>query len=340
MYESLTLLLAILREALRPRADLVAENLLLRHQLAVLTRPTRKRPRLHARDKLFWVLARRCCTAWRRHLVLVQPETVVRWHQRGWRLLWWWRSRCPVGRPRLSTEVRELIASMARDNPLWGAERIRGELLKLGITVSNRSVRRYRSRGTTRPPSQSWRTFLANHRPRVWAADLLTVQTATFRTLYVLIFVAHDRRQLVHLNVTASPTAAWVWRQLIQATPWGRTPRFLIRDRDAVYGAAFVPRARRLGVETLLTPVRAPRANGVVERLVGTLRRECIDHLIVVNEQHLRAILAEFARYYNTARPHRALGLETPHPRSPARPGPIRVSPVLGGLHHVYERVA
>jgi hypothetical protein len=279
MDESLTLLLALLRAAPRPRADLVAENLLLRHQLAVLTRPTRKRPRLHARDKLLWVLAGRCCTAWRRHLVLVQPETVIRWHRRGWRLLWWWRSRCPVGRPRLSAEVRELIAAMARDNPLWGAERIRGELLKLGLAVSNRSVRRYRSRGAPRPPSQSWRTFLANHRPRLWAVDLLTVQTAMFKTLYVLIFVAHGRRQLVHLNVTASPTAAWVWQQLVQATPWGRTSRFLIRDRDTVYTAEFVPKARRLGVET-------------------------------------------------------------PHPRSPAGPGAICVSPVLGGLHHVYERAA
>jgi transposase InsO family protein len=223
---------------------------------------------------------------------------------------------------------------------LWGTERIRGELLKLGIAVSNRSVRRYGSRSAPRPPSQGWRTFLGNHRPRLWAADLLTVQTATLKTLYVLIFVAHGRRQLVHLNVTARPTAAWVWQQLVQATPWGRAPRFLIRDRDAVYGAAFVPKARRLGVETLLTPVRAPRANAIAERLVGTLRRECLDHLIVVSEQHLRVVLSEFARYYNTARPHRTLGLETPHPRSSAGPGAIRASPVLGGLHHVYERAA
>jgi hypothetical protein len=197
--------------------------------------------------------------------------------------------------------------------------------------VSNRTVRRYRSRSATRPPTQTWRTFLANHGPRIWAADLLTVQTATFRTLYVLLSVAHGRRQLIHLNVTASPTAAWVWRQLIQATPSGRAPRFLIRDRDAVYGAAFVPKARRLGVETLLTPARAPRANAVAERLVGTLRRECLDHLIVVNEQHLRAIWTEFACYYNTARPHRALAPETrTHGalRGPGRSASVRSSGV------------
>jgi transposase InsO family protein len=277
MIECLLLLAALLRTVVCDRADLVAENLLLRQQLGVLTRPTRKRPRLRARDKLFWLLARLAWRDWRRHLVLVRPETVVRWHRRGWRLFWRWRSRARTGRPRVSAEVRQLIATMASDNPGWGAERIRGELLKLGIAVSKASVQRYRRRGPARPPSQTWRTFLCNHRPSVWAVDLLTVQTLTFRTLYVLVFVSHARRELVHLNVTASPTAAWIWRQLINATPWGRTPRYLIRDRDAVFGRDFVPRARRLGIEALLTPVQAPRANAVAERLVGTLRRECLD---------------------------------------------------------------
>ena len=186
----------------------------------------------------------------------------------------------------------------------------------------------------TRPPSQSWRTFLANHRPQLWAADLLTVHTATFRTLHVLRFVAPDRRQLVHFNVTANPTATWVWRQLIAATPWGRAPRYLVRDRDAVYGRDFVGRARGLGIQTLLTPVRSPRANAIAERLVGTLRRECLDHLIICNERHLRVVLAEFVRYYNRERPHRTLHLETPVPLLRARAGPIRSRPVLGGLHH------
>jgi transposase InsO family protein len=330
----------LIRAALRSRRELAAENLLLRQQLAVLTRPTRKRARLRAHDKLFWVLVRRLVDDWRRHLVLVRPETVVGWHRRGWRMFWWWRSRCPLGRPRLSAEVRALIATIARDNPTWGAERIRGELLKLGIVVSRRSVQRHRQGGPARPPSQSWRTFLANHRPRLWAADLLTVQTLTFRTLYVLFFVAHDRRELVHLNVTAHPTAAWVWRQLIEATPWGRSPRYLVRDRDAVYGRDFVERARGLGIETVLTPVRAPRANAVAERLVGTLRRECLDHVIILNEAHLRAVLTEYAAFYNSERPHRAPELGTPIQRIRPANGPIRASPVLGGLHHTYERVA
>ena len=229
---------------------------------------------------------------------------------------------------------------MSRDNPLWGTERIRGELLKLGIAVSSRSIRRYRRQGSARPPSQTRRTFLANHASRIWAADLFTVQTLTFKTLYVLLFIAHGRRELVHVNVTASPTAAWVWRQLIEATPWARRPRYLVRDRDAVYGGEFSERARRLGIETLLTPIRAPRANAIAERVVGTLRRECLDHLIILNEQHLRAVLREFVAFYNADRPHRSLGLQTPRPAAHPGPGAVRARPVLGGLHHAYERAA
>jgi transposase InsO family protein len=340
MLEFLSLLAAALSALLRSRADLVTENLPLRQQLAVLSRPTRRRRRHHGRDRLFWILVRLVRRDWRRHLVLVQPATVVGWHRRGWKLLWRWRSRNRFGRPRLRPEVQELIARMAHENPGWGAERIRGELLKLGIAVSNRSIRRHRWQGADRPPSQSWRTFLANHRPQLWAADLLTVQTLTFRTLHVLLFVAHGRRELVHFAVTAHPTAAWVWRQLINATPWGRTPACLVRDRDAVYGADFARKAAGLGIRTLLTPVRAPRANAIAERLVGTLRRECLDHLIVVNEAHLRAVLGEFVRYYNADRPHQTLGLGMPRPMDRSQVGSIRSRPVLGGLHHVYERAA
>ena len=210
MLEYLLLLVGLFLAVLRSRADLVAENLLLRHQLAVLARPTRKLPPLRGRDKLLWVLARRLCAVWRRHLVLIRPETVVRWHREAWKLLWHRRSRPRLGRPRLNDETRELIAVMSRDNPRWGTERIRGELLKLGVVVSNRSIRRYRGRTPPRPPSQTWRTFLANHRPQIWAADLFTVRTLTFKTLYVLLFITHDRRELMHCNVTAQPTAAWV----------------------------------------------------------------------------------------------------------------------------------
>ncbi|HVG95417.1 MAG TPA: hypothetical protein VNK05_00795 [Chloroflexota bacterium] len=212
------------RLALQAAADvLVVVNLLLRQQLAVALR-SRRRPRLTRRDRLFWVLARWLSREWRRHLVLVRPDTVVRWHRQGRRLFWRGRSRTRLGRPHLPADVRELIATMARENVLWGTERIRGELRTLGIGVSNRSIRRYRWRGPQRPPSQTWRTFLADHAHAIWAADLFTVQTLTFRTLYVLFFIGHGRRKLLHVRVTAHSTAAWVRQRVLNATPWGRAP--------------------------------------------------------------------------------------------------------------------
>ncbi len=274
---------------------------------------------------------------------MVRPETVIRWHRRGWRLYWTWRSRAKFGRPRLSPEVRALIARMASENPTWGTQRIRGELLKLGISVSARSIRRYRTRTSNRPPSQTWRTFLSNQAKGIWAADLLVVQTIGFRTLYVLFLVSHARRELIHLNVTASPTAAWVWQQLINATPWSRKPVHLIHDRDNVYGKDFDAKLAALGVIGIRTPYRAPRANAIAERLVGTLRRECLDHIIVLNEGHLLSVLREFTGYYNLDRPHRSLALAPPiRPTSwpQAQRGAIVSRPVLGGLHHVYSRAA
>jgi len=340
--ELLWLLLTTVLAWARPRQDLVLENLLLRHQLGVLTRPTRARPRLRLRlwDKLLWVLARRLCLGWREHLRIVTPDTVVRWHRQGWRLCWRWKSRSRGGRPHLSPEVRDLIVTISRENRLWGTERIRGELLKLGIVVSNRSIRRYRWRGPSCSPRQTWRTFLRNHAHHLWAADLLTVPTLTFKTLYVLVFIAHGRRELVHVNVTANPTAAWVWRQVLEATPWGSKPRHLLRDRDAVYGRDFRRRARRIGIDAIATPIHAPKANAIAERVIGTLRRECLDHMIVLDERHLASILNEFVRYYNQERPHRTLELQTPEPRPRPVTGPIQSRPVLNGLHHVYERAA
>jgi transposase InsO family protein len=229
---------------------------------------------------------------------------------------------------------------MSRENRLCGAERIRGELLKLGIVVSNRSIRRYRRRGPARPSSQTWRTFLANHAHHLWAADLFAVPTLTFNPLYALVFIAHGRRELVHVNVTANPTAAWVWRQLIEATPWGQQPRHLLRDRDAVYGRNLRQQARRIGIDAIATPTQAPRANAIVERVIGTLRRECLDHVIMLNEQHLVSVLTESVCYYNQDRPHRTLGLQTPEPRPRPTAGPIQSRPVSNGLHHIHERVA
>jgi putative transposase len=343
--EWVSLLVGALRAAFHRHRALVLENVLLRQQLAVALRPPR-RPRVRWHDRFFWLVARRLVTDWRRHLVLVRPETVLGWHRQGWRLFWWWRSRRPTGRPRLPQEVRDLIRRLSEENRRWGTERIRGELRKLGFAVANGSIRRYRSRPAPRPPNQTWRTFLRNHAHQLWAADLFTVPTVAFRTLYVFIFITHDRRELVHCRVTAHPTAAWVWRQLIEATPWGRQPRYLLRDRDAVYGRDFPRRAEALGIRTLLTPFRAPRANAIAERVIRTLRTECLDHVLVLHERHLERVLREYVAYYNTARPHRSLGLVPPLPGAPpprasnAPPGRIVARPVLGGLHHVYQHAA
>ena len=233
---------------------------------------------------------------------------------------------------------------MARENRTWGAVRIVGELRALGIEVSASTVRVYRGEALRRPPSPSWRTFLRLHAPQIWAADFFTVQTLTFRTLYVFVVLGHQRREIVYWNVTAHPTAAWVWQQIIEATPWSTTPRFLIRDRDRSYGGDFVRRARAIGIQTVLTPVHAPQANALAERVFGTIRRECLDHLIVLNEAHLRRVLREYVAYYNDARPHRSLALEPPAgPRvlaPPSRRASVVGAPVLGGLHHVYDWAA
>lgn len=229
---------------------------------------------------------------------------------------------------------------MASDNPLWGTERIRGELLKLGLIVSARSIRRYRRPVPARPPSLVWRTFLRNEITGIWAADLFVVQMLTFKTLYVLFFIEHARRHLVQFNVTKHPTVAWVWQQLLNATPEGRQPRYLVHDRDGVYGVDFDARLRRLGIRGIRTPVMAPKANAVAERMVGTFRRECLDYMIVLNQQQLQSRLSEFVAYYNRDRPHRSLALRTPEVTERATSGALRCRAILGGLHHSYEWAA
>ncbi len=340
MPELLLLVLRTFVAAIRSRRDLTLENLVLRHQLQVALR-TNPHPRLRAADRVLWVWLRHLWSeGWRQHLRLAQPETVLRWHRKGWRLYWTWKSQTRLGRPHLRSEVRELIARISQENPRWGSERIRGELLKLGIVVSNRSIRRYRSRKPRSVGNQRWRTFLSNQLRGIWAADLFVVQTLTFRTLYVFFFIRHQRRELLHFNVTVSPTAAWIWQQLLEATPWGRQPKFLIHDRDAVYGGDFDRQLACLGIAGVRTPPRAPNANAMGERIVRTIRTECLDHLIVFDERHLRAVLAEFADYYNRDRPHRILRLESPLPSSVRAHGRVVSRPILGGLHHVYARAA
>ena len=332
---------ATLRSAIRTRHDLVLENLALRHQLELLTRGDR-RPRFRPVDRLLWVGLRRCWAAWRDALVLVRPATVIRWHREGFRRYWWHRSRPRPGRPRLTATIGTLIRHMARANPLWGAPRIHGELLALGLNVSERTVSRYRPR-ERRPPSQTWRTFLANHRLNLVSLDFFTVPTATCQVLFVLVVLSHARRRVLHWNVTAYPTAAWTAQQIVEAFPWNTAPRYLLHDRDGLFVNEVVSRrVTSLGIIDRPTAPRAPWQNPYAERLIGSIRRECLDHVIVWHERHLRRTLAAYFAYYHQARTHLGLHKDAPAGRSvqPPTMGRIVAHAHLGGLHHHDERRA
>ncbi|MDH3216905.1 MAG: integrase core domain-containing protein [Candidatus Krumholzibacteria bacterium] len=248
-------------------------------------------------------------------LTLVQPDTVVRWHRKGFRSYWRWKSRPKWrGRRRVPKDVRDLIRRMSRDNPLWGAPRIHGELLKLGIEVSQATVSKYMVRHR-KPPSQTWRTFLKNHAKDIVSVDFFTVPTVTFRVLFVFLVLGNKRREVVHFNVTESPTAAWTSQQIVEAFPWDTAPRYVLRDRDGKYGEGFVRRIESMGIEQVLTSARSPWQNPYVERVIGSIRRECVDHTIVFNERHLRRVLKEYFRYYHESRTHLGLEKDCPKPR-------------------------
>jgi transposase InsO family protein len=316
-----------------------AEILFLRQQLLVLRRSAPARLRLRNSDRLIFVWLYRLFPSLLDAAVIFKPETLVRWHRGGFRLFWHWKSRRRAGRPAVPMGIRSLVRQMSRENPLWGAPRIHGELLKLGIEIAQSSVAKYieRRRG---PPSQGWKTFLRNHAPHIAAVDLFVVPTIGFRLLYGLAILRLDRRHLVWTNVTANPTAEWIARQITDAFPWDQAPRYLIRDRDRCYGTVVTQRLQAMGIRDRPTAPRSPWQNGHVERLIGSIRRECLDHVVVFGQAHLRRILAAYAVYYNGVRTHLALGKDAPVSR-PIQPiGRIVPVPFLGGLHHHYVRMA
>jgi putative transposase len=340
MAAMLILILTGLLRGVRTHRALVLENLALRHQLGVLQR-TAPRRRLRASDRVFWVLLARLWHGWAEVVAIVQPETVIRWQRAGFRLVWTWKSRRHgPGRPAVAPEVRALIRRMAQANPLWGAPRIHGELLKLGLAISQATVSKYLVRRRM-PPSQTWRTFLANHVGTLVSTDFFTVPTLLFKVLFVFVVMAHHRRRVVHVNVTETPTAQWTAQQLLEAFPWA-APRYLLRDRDAGYGAVFSSQVRCLGIQEVKIAPRSPWQNPYVERFIGTLRRECLDHVVVRNNAHLRRVLRAYLAYYHEARTHLSLGKDAPEPRSVERPdrGRIVATPMVGGLHHRYTRRA
>src|SRR6059036_1200586 len=340
MVRWLAILVRTPRSTIRTQRELVLENLALRQQVAGW-KVRQPRPQLTATDRLFWVVLSRLWTNWRSSLQVVRPETVVRCHRQGFRRHWAWKSRHRRGRPAIGTEVRDLIRRMSRANPLWGAPRIHGELLKLGLTVSQATVSKYMLR-PRRPPSQAWRTFLANHAKDLIGLDFFTVLTATFRVLFALVVLSHGRRRLVHFNVTEHPTADWTGRQLIEACGPEEAPRHLIRDRDQVYGERFSRQARTLDIREVVIAPRSPWQNAYAEAVIGSIRPECLHHVVVIGERHLLGILSKYVDYYNGTRTHLSLAKDAPEPRSVQPPSQGRVVevPRVGGLHHEYLRRA
>ena len=322
-------------------AYLTTENLALRQQLIVLKR-NHNRPKLKERDRQFWVVVSRAWSGWRDALLIVQPDTVVRWHRRAFKLYWRRKSRAGRrGRPALDSDVTALILKMADANPLWGAPKIHGELLKLGIVVSERTVSGVLRRRKRKPPSQTWRTFIKNRMPDIVGVDFLVVPTIRLRLLLVLVILSHGRRRVVHFNVTANPTAEWTAQQIVEAFPWDTAPRYLPRDRDSIYGGWFRRHVKSMGIEEVLTACHSPWQNPYVERLHGSIRRESTDHVIVFSENHLRRLLRSYFAYYHEDRAHLGLEKETPMGRataSRASPASRLVElPRVGGLHHRYE---
>jgi transposase InsO family protein len=271
-------------------------------------------------------------------ITIVQPETIIRWHRTGFRLYWRWKSRSRGGRPKVPIEIQRLIREMSLANRLWGAPRIHGELLKLGIEVAQSTVAKYMAR-SGRGPSQTWKTFLRNHTAGIAATDFLIVPTIGFRLLFVLVILRHQRRRLISLSVTANPTAEWIACQITDAFPWSEAPDYLIRDRDASYGHAVTRRLAAMGIRDHPTAPRSPWQNGHAERLIGSIRRECLDHIVVFGNAHLRRILAAYAGYYNELRTHLSLDKDLPAHRPIQRLGQLATRPILGGLHNHYGRI-
>ena len=332
-------IVAALARRFRSRAVLELENLALRHQLHVLRRQRPGRLRLFTIDRLLWAWLYRLWPRCVDTMVLVKPATVVQWHRQGFRLFWRWRSRS--GRPSVEREVRDLIRQMNAANPLWGAPRIHGALLKLGIEISQATVAKYmvRRRGT---PSQNWRTFLRNHAEGIAAIDMFVLASASFRLLYVMVILAHDRRNIVRTAVTEHPTAAWLSRQVTEAFPWNTAPRYLLRDRDASYGSDFRCWVEAMDITEVVTAPRSPWQNAYVERVIGSIRRECLDHILVINERHLRHVLFSYVDYYHQSRTHLSLDKDCPDARSiqPPNSGEVIAITQVGGLHQRYERLA
>jgi len=332
------LFLNLVASSFKSKSRLEAENAALRHQLTVLQRKARVRVQLTNSDRLFFIQLYRWFPSVLKAITIIRPATLVRWHRAGFRRYWRWKSRCLGGRPQINADLRALIRRMSAENALWGAPRIHGELLKLGFTVAQSTVAKYMGGGGG-PSSQGWATFLRNHAPHIAAMDLFVVPTIGFNLLYALVIVRVARRELVWINVTPHPTAEWIAQQITEAFPWNEAPRYLIRDQDRTYGAAVTRRLRAMGIRDKPIAPGSPWQNCFAERLIGSIRRECVDHIVALGEHHLCQVLKSYASYYNIARTHRSLDKDAPVRRSVQRSGRIVSHALVGGLHHQYVRI-
>jgi putative transposase len=338
--QQLLTVLGVLSSFFKTSVELRLENLALRHQLGVLRRSAPKRLPLRPADRILWVWLRGVWADWKSALLIVKPETDIAWHRKGFRLYWIWKvRRGKPGRPALPQQIRDLIRIMSRNNPLWGAPRIHGELLKLGIEITEPTIAKYMLRHR-QPPSQTWRTFLENHVKSMVSVDFFTVPTIRFQVLYVFLVLAHDRRRMVHFGVTAHPTAEWTVQQLRNAFPWESAPRYLLRDRDRIFGEEFVSQVKAMGIKQVLSAPRSPWQRAYVERLIGSIRRECLDHVVVFSESSLRRTLTAYGGYYHHWRTHLSLGKDAPPSRRAqlVTEGQVVEMAEVGGLHHRYER--
>jgi len=329
----------------RSKSELVAENALLRQQLIILGRQV-KRPACTNTDHLLLVLLARLVRTWQQTLLIVQPETLLRWHRELFRLYCKRKSKAASHKPKVAEQTIALIRQMARENRLWGAERIRGELLKLGIRVCKRTIQKYmRTVRTQQPRGQKWSTFLRNHAAQVWACDFIQVTDLFFRPLFAFFVVELKSRKVIHVGVTRSPADPWVAQQLREATPYGQAPKYLIHDNDSKFGSCFVRVAKTSGMKLLKTPYHAPRANAICERFLRSVRQECLDHLLILHERQLQRVLNAYVSYFNQARPHQGIGQQIPErlrlvPSAQDAGNQVIARPVMGGLHHDYQRVA
>lgn len=330
----------LLRLIFKSRQGLIIENLALRQQLAV-QQSRIKRPKLDISDRLFWVWLSQLWPYWKSALIIVKPGTVTKWHRQGFRLYWRWKSQSKPGRPKVSKEIRNLIKRMSQENPIWGAPRIHAELSLLGHDIAESTVARYMVK-QKKPPSQTWRTFLKNQVKHIAAVDFFTVPTVRFRILYCFIVLCHHRRRIVHFNVTYNPTAKWTAQQITEAFPYDSSPKYLIRDRDKVYGNVFSNRCQAMQIKEVLITPQSPWQNPYSERVIGSIRRECLDHFVILSQNQLLRILDEYIEHYNNCRTHLSLKKNSPIRRNIEKPetGRVIAIPKVGGLHHLYKRVA